>query len=395
MHYDFDHMTTRRGSGSVKWDRCPDTDIVPLWVADMDFEAPACIRQAMQRRLDHGIFGYNIVPEEAYEAIIRWCHKRHAWSPQREWLLYTTGLVPALNAIVWALQHRYGCAEPLPMMFHTPAYNCFFTAVTNNGARLVASPLRWKPETEYYTMDFAQMEQQIEAEGVRLFVLCNPHNPTGRVWNRDELCRLADICRRHDVIVVSDEIHCEFVDPALGRPYIPFATVAREYGLRWVTLCAASKAFNIAGLCFGYLVVEDPELRQWVQDGINGTETRDVSAFGIAALQGAYTPEGEEWLCQMLDYVYGNSRAFRSTMKEAFPNMPIAVQEGTYLAWVDVSSISTDTGALAQRLMDEAKVWVCPGDMYGRSGFLRINLATQRQRLAEGTHRLVQGLLNS
>ena len=385
MKYDFDKIIPRRGTDCIKWDKADDGEL-PMWVADMDFPTAPCIVEALRRRVEHGIFGYGLVPESFYESIIRWCDRRYGWTPQREWMLYTSGVVPALSAII------RGLVQPgEAVLFMTPAYNCFFSSTSNNGCREVHFPLTWNIETEHYSIDFEKFEDSVRRERPRLFILCNPHNPTGRVWTADELQHIADICARHDVIVLADEIHCEFVDPQLGRRFQPFAPIAETAGCRWVVANAPNKAFNIAGLMTAYIVTPFDELRQAIDRAININEVCDINIFAYVALQAAYTPEGEEWLNQLVAYIYDGYRHFRSRMKEALPELPIAHLEGTYLAWADVSHLG-DSQDISLSLRKNNHVWVNPGDMYGKTGFLRINLATQHQQLKEATSRIIEGL---
>ncbi len=389
MIYDFNKEIERRGTNCVKWDEAEE-GVLPLWVADMDFETAPCVQEAILQRAQHGVYGYNLVPESFYDAIIWWNSHRHGWTPRREWMLYTSGVVPAISAIIKGL-----CRPGDGVLFFTPAYNCFFSSVRNNGCRLVELPLTWASTDEYYTIDFEALEQTIIREKPRLLLLCNPHNPTGRVWTFEELETLAQLCCRHDVIVLSDEIHCEFVDPELGRRYQPFAPIAEKSGCSWVIANAPNKAFNIAGLQTAYIVASDDGFRTRIDRAINDNEVCDINCFSFVALQAAYTPEGEEWLDQLVAYIYANYRFFRETMKAARPELPIARLEGTYLAWVDVSSWACQppydgsSERLAAELRQQRKVWINGGEMYGQGGFLRVNLATQRSRLAEALRRIL------
>lgn len=389
MIYDFNKEIERRGTNCVKWDEAEE-GVLPLWVADMDFETAPCVQEAILQRAQHGVYGYNLVPESFYDAIIWWNSHRHGWTPRREWMLYTSGVVPAISAIIKGL-----CRPGDGVLFFTPAYNCFFSSVRNNGCRLVELPLTWASTDEYYTIDFELLEQTIIRKKPRLLLLCNPHNPTGRVWTFEELETLAQLCCRHDVIVLSDEIHCEFVDPELGRRYQPFAPIAEKSGCSWVIANAPNKAFNIAGLQTAYIVASDDGFRTRIDRAINDNEVCDINCFSFVALQAAYTPEGEEWLDQLVAYIYANYRFFWETMKAARPELPIARLEGTYLAWVDVSSWACQppydgsSERLAAELRQQRKVWINGGEMYGQGGFLRVNLATQRSRLAEALRRIL------
>ena len=387
MTYDFDKVIPRRGTNCVKWDECPDADTIPMWVADMDFETAPCVTRAIQQRAEHGVFGYNLVPESFYDSIISWNRRRHQWSISREWLMYTIGVVPAVSAVIKGLT-KPGDA----VAFFTPAYNCFFSSVRNNGCRLVEEPLTWDAASTTYSIDFAHLEETLRREQIRLFVLCNPHNPTGRVWRQDELTRLAQLCRRYGVIVLSDEIHCEFVHPRLGRRYLPFAPIAESEGCAWVVTNAPNKAFNIAGLQTAYIVAADADFRTRIDRAINDNEVCDLNCFSFVALEAAYSADGEAWLDELVAYIYANYELFCQMVHAELPQLPIAPLEGTYLAWMDVSRLTSDADALAARIKEKEKVWVNGSGMYGGKGFLRVNLAAPRSLVEEGTSRLIRGL---
>ena len=386
MLYDFDKEILRRGTHCVKWDEAPE-GVLPMWVADMDFETAPCVKEAVIRRAQHGVYAYNYIPGSFYEAITWWNSHRHGWAPRSEWMIYTSGVVPAFSAIIQAL------VQPSEsVIFFTPAYNCFFSSVRNNGSRSIEFPLTWTPANESYSIDFDALEQTIARERPRLFLFCNPHNPSGRVWTTDELRRVAALCKRYDMILLSDEIHCEFVDPCLGRPYLPFAPIADEVGCQWVIANAPNKAFNTAGLMTAYIITSFDELRERIDRTININEICDINCFSFIALQAAYTPEGEEWLDQLVPYIYDNYRYFRSKMKAAFPDLPIAPLEGTYLAWMDVSAFTMTSDNISAYLKEHHHVWINGGEMYGQQGFMRVNLATQRSRVVKGTRRIIEGL---
>ena len=386
MRYDFDKLVNRRGSDCAKWDEAAE-GVLPLWVADMDFETAPCIVEALRKRVEHGVFGYSLVPETFYERIVWWNLHRHGWDIRREWIQYTSGVVPAVSAIIKGL-----CQPGDGVLTFTPAYNCFFSSIRNNRCRLVDFPLTWSPAEERYSIDFQALEQTLSAERPRLFLLCTPHNPSGRVWTAEELTRMAALCQQYGVIVLSDEIHCEFVNPELGRRFLPFAPIAQQVGCQWVVTNAPNKAFNTAGLQISYIVCPDESFRQRIDRAINDNEVCDVNVFSFLALQAAYTPEGEEWLQQLVAYIYEGYRQFRQTLKAAFPHLPIAHLEGTYLAWLDVSSLNLSSQVLAEQILSHQQLWINAGELYGQPGFLRVNLATQHTRLEHATRRLVEGL---
>ncbi len=374
----------RRGSGSYKWDSIPNPDMIPLWVADMDFKTAPCVIEALARRVDHGVFGYTLVDDSYYEALTGWFASRHGYDIDSRMVIYTSGVVPAISAIIKAL------ARPGEgVIVQTPVYNCFFSSIRNNGCRIVESPLLRKdlsPSEFTYRIDFDDLERKAADPANTLLLLCNPHNPAGRIWSREELAKAAGICRRHGVRVVSDEIHCELTMPGLA--YVPYATVAPS----GVICLSPSKAFNTAGLQIANIVCPDDSVRRAVDRAININEVCDVNPFGIAALKAAYTPEGAAWLDALRGYIAGNYELTREVITRELPGCPMATLEATYLPWIDVSALCIPSEELEERLKTEAKVWVNCGEMYGRGGFIRLNIACPRQRLREGLERICRFL---
>ncbi|MCH5328564.1 MAG: pyridoxal phosphate-dependent aminotransferase [Coprobacter sp.] len=383
MKYDFDTVTPRRGTGSEKWDK-PAAGVLPMWVADMDFRTAPCIIEALEKRVAHGIFGYTRVPDAYYEALNNWFSRRHGWSIDRERVIYTSGVVPAISAIIKGLT-RPGDR----ILVQTPAYNCFYSSIRNNGCLLEASPLVY--HREGYRIDFEALERQAARPDVKMLLLCNPHNPVGRVWTREELLRIGDICLRHDVFVVSDEIHCELTYE--GHDYTPYYSLGEKYTARAAVCVSPSKAFNIAGLQIANIVAADPEVRQRIDRAINDNEVCDVNPFGVAALTAAYN-EGEEWLDALRRYLWENYQCVRSFFQDRLPDYPILPLEGTYLVWIDCQTAGIGAEELAQRLLDEERLMVSPGTMYGEGGehFLRLNIACPRRVLLEGLEKLERGL---
>ena len=382
MKYDFDKITPRCGTNSYKWDSTDDKEVLPMWVADMDFPTAPCIINALEKRVEHGIFGYTRVPEEYYDAVISWFSRRHHWKPRREWFIYTSGVVPALSAVIKALTNVGDKVLTL-----TPVYNCFFSSIRNNGCELDSCALRYEDNT--FSIDYEDLERRAADPKTTLMLLCNPHNPSGRVWTREELRRIGDICIKNNVVVVADEIHCELVHP--GFTYTPFASVSEEFQKHSVTCVAPSKAFNIAGLQIANIIVENDEWRQRIDKAININEVCDVNPFGVIATIAAYN-EGEEWLNQLLQYIHGNYLFFKDYCEEHLPQLPVAPLEGTYLAWMDCRSLGIPSEELEEELMKEAKLWLNAGSMYGKEGegFMRWNLACPRQLVKEGLERFSQ-----
>ena len=375
----FDEMIPRRDTNSVKWDSAADAEVLPMWVADMDFRTAPAITEALRQRVEHGIFGYTRVPDAYYEAVVNWFARRHGWQMQQEWILYTISVVPALSATIKAL------TEPGDkVLMQTPVYNCFFSAIRNNGCEIADNRLIYENNT--YRIDFDDLERKASDDKVKLMLLCNPHNPAGRVWTREELTRIGEICLRHGVTVVSDEIHCEFAYP--GHTYTPFASISDDFLHRSVTCVSPSKAFNIAGLQIANIVCADEAVRQRINEVINLYEINNVNPFGVIATIAAYN-EGESWLLQLLDYLRGNYECMRDYCAKYLPDFPIAELEGTYLAWMDCRKLRLSSKELEERLLQEVKLWLNAGTMYGDAGegFMRWNLACPRARMLEGLER--------
>lgn len=387
MEYDFSRPTDRRGTDSYKWDSAPEADIIPLWVADMDFETFPGITEALQRRVAHGIFGYTRVPEAYYEAVCRWFGKRHGWHINREDIIYTSGVVPAVSAVIKALT--------LPgdqVIVQGPVYNCFFSSIRNNGCEMVSNSLIYNKEELRYEIDFDDLERKLKHERARLMLLCNPHNPGGRVWTRDELTRVAELCRKYGVRVVSDEIHCELT--LYDNEYVPFGSLPDELSRDSITCCSPSKTFNTAGLQIANIVCRDAEVRNRIDRAININEVCDVNPFGVIALQAAYSDEGYEWLTQLRKYISANYDLLLERFARELPKCKVMRMEGTYLAWIDCSELHISSDEIEEMLMHENKVWVNAGSMYGAEGaaFIRINMACTSELLNEGITRIVNGL---
>ena len=382
MKYNFDLLTERRGTNSVKWDESPSPDVIPLWVADMDFMAAPAIQEALRRRMEHGVFGYTIVGNDYYDAIINWFRRRHQWTINREEILYTTGVVPAMSVAIKALT--------MPgerVLILSPAYNCFFSSIRNNGCEVLECALRFTRNNRF-EVDWADFEAKCADEKTTVFLLCNPHNPTGRVWTKAELQQMNDICMRHHVKVVSDEIHCELIMP--GCRFQPFAAVSEQCRQNSVTLNSPSKSFNIAGLQIANIICPQPEWRRRIDRAININEVCDVNPFGPVALIAAYN-ESEAWLDELCAYLWGNYQALCEFAAEHLPEWHITPLEGTYLPWVDITATDMTSQQYADTLLNNAKVWVNPGTMYGPQsgeGYIRLNIACPRSRLLEALQRI-------
>ena len=378
--YDFDQLIPRRGTNSVKWDEEPAADILPMWVADMDFRTAPCVVEALRRRVEHGVYGYATVPESYYGAVTSWFARRHGWAPGADWILPVTGVIPALSAILRALT-RPGDR----VLVLTPVYNHFFIAIDNSGCSAAECELTYGDNR--YTADFDALERRAADPAVKLMLLCNPHNPAGRVWTPEELRRIGDICLRRDILVVADEIHCELVMP--GFRYTPFASLCEEFERRSVTCTSPSKAFNLAGLQVANIFAADAALRARIGHSLQINETGEIGPFAIEALIAAYD-EGAEWLDALNEYLHGNYRFSREYFDRNLPQYPVLPLEGTYLVWVDCRASGLTSDELETKLLEEAKLRINPGAIYGEAGrdFIRLNIACPRKLLAEGLDRL-------
>lgn len=401
--YNFDELVDRRGTGCVKWDERPQVlaeaseqvradasagistnpDIIPLWVADMDFKAAPAIQEAVRKRAEHGVFGYTVVGDDYYEAVISWFQRRHEWTIHREEILYTTGVVPAMSVAIKALT-----MPGEKVLILSPDYNCFFSSVRNNGCEVLETVLCRKGNT--FEVDFEDFEAKCADEKTTVFLLCNPHNPCGRVWTKAELERMNDICMKYGVKVVSDEIHCELVMP--GYQFQPFAAVNEACRQNSVILNSPSKSFNIAGLQAANIICAQPEWRRRLDRAININEVCDLNPFGPVALIAAYN-ESEDWLDALNEYLWGNYQTLCAFATEHLPKWKICRLEGTYLPWVDITATEMTSQAYCDCLLSEAKVWVNPGTMYGPvsgEGYIRLNIACPRSRLLEALERIAK-----
>lgn len=384
-NYNFDEIVNRRGTNCVKWDVENEDGIIPMWVADMDFPAAPAIRKAVEARAKHGVYGYTIVPDSYYRAITSWFKRRHGWTIDKEWIIYTTGVIPAISAAIKALT-----MPGEQVLIQTPVYNCFFSSIKNQGCQILENPL--KRNGNSYVVDWDDFERKCADEKTTVFLLCNPHNPSGRVWTKAELARMNEICLRHRVAVVSDEIHCELVMP--GNKFTPFAAVNEDCKTNGVTLNSPTKNFNIAGLQIANIVCANPVWRRRIGRAINIFEVCDVNPFGPVALEAAYN-DSENWMDELNEYLFANYQLLCDTFAKELPQYEVMRLEGTYLVWVDVRPSGLSSDEVAEKLLKEGKVQVNSGTMYGQTtgeGYIRINIACPRATLIEGLKRMVNVL---
>ncbi len=383
--FNFDEIIDRHNTHSVKWDQCPSDDVIPMWIADMDFKAAPCIMDALKQRLEHGVFGYANVPEEFYTSIINWFDRRHNWHINREWIEYTTGVVPAIDAVLKA-----GTKPGENVVILTPIYNCFFTCIESNKCTPVEVPLTYN-EDYSYSIDYDALDKALADDNTHTLLFCNPHNPAGRVWRKEELLKVNELCLKHGVTVVSDEIHCEMMMP--GEHYTPFASISEEAQANCVTCGSPSKSFNIAGLQAAFIVSSNSRIKGDINKALIDNQVCAINPFGLEAFMAAYN-HGESWIEQFNEYIAGNFKVLCDMMKEELPEFHITPMEGSYLAWIDVTPTGMTSAEVTKKILDDGKVMVNDGIMYGKAGngFIRINLATQRSVVEEGTRRIIKAM---
>jgi len=383
MKYDFDTLQERFGTASLKWD--VKENELPMWVADMDFPAAPEIIEVLEKRAAHGIFGYAVVPDEWYQAYQDWWDRRHHFRFERDWLLFCTGVVPALSSIV-----RKMTTVGENVLIQTPVYNIFFNSVVNNGRNVLENRLEY--DGEQYRIDFADLEEKLSDPQTTMMILCNPHNPVGKIWDMETLRRIGEMCLRNHVLVVSDEIHCDLTDPE--REYIPFASVSEQCAKNSITCIAPTKAFNLAGLQTAAVVVPDSVLRHKVNRGLNTDEVAEPNVFAAVAATAAFN-RGEEWLDGLRRYIWENKKYVGEFIKKELPQIKLVPSEATYLLWLDCRKLGTGSDELCQAIRNKTGLLLSSGRSYGESGdgFLRMNVACQRERVIDGCERLKGGIL--
>ncbi len=380
--YDFDSVVNRRGTHSLKWD--VKENELPMWVADMDFRTAPEIIEDLKKRLEHGIFGYTDISDEWYDAYINWWKTRHTYIMKREWLMFCTGVVPAISSTVRKLTTP---AEKV--LIQTPVYNIFYNSILNNGCRVIENPLRYADGN--YSIDFEDLEKKLSDPQITLMIFCNPQNPAGKIWSKDEIEKVGELCFKHHVTVISDEIHCDLTDP--GRDYVPFASASEICRDISITCISPTKAFNIAGLQTSAICIPNEALRNRVNRAINTDEVAEPNVFAAEAAVAAFT-KGERWLDELREYIYANKTAAKSFIETEIPKVTLVPSEATYLLWLDCSSFKRKSSELAAGIRKETGLYVSSGEIFGGNGdmFLRINIACPRSVLEDGLKRLKKGL---
>lgn len=385
MKVDFNRVLDRRNSGSVKWDQCGELfgaeDVLPLWVADMDFESPPAVKQALLRRAEKGLYGYSVNDGTYFEAITSWFRRKHDWELKPEWIVDSPGVVTSLSLCV-ELFSKPGDE----VIIQTPVYPPFYEVITGNDRQVAENPLVLQDGR--YEMDYAQLETLMQG-GAKLLILCSPHNPVGRVWEREELLRLGDLCLRYGVTVISDGIHCDLQLP--GHQYISFAALSPELADITITALSVTKTFNLPGLQTSYIVASNPELRDKFNRRKNTLGLDTPGFFAAEVVKAAYN-ESEDWLKDLIDYVAGNVEFATSYLNEHLPQIIVTKPEGTYLLWIDCRALGLDAAGLKQLMYQDAKVAFNDGSTFGTegAGYLRVNLACPRYILEEALKRFCQ-----
>lgn len=379
MKYNFDKIIERRGTNSVKWDLAENKEVLPMWVADMDFKTAPAITKAISQKISEGIFGYSTVPESFYQSIADWWKASHGLSLNKELIMAGPGMIPTLSAVV-----RTFVKPGERIIIQPPVYNHFFTILNNCGIHTVCNDLIY--DHGNYSIDFSDLELKASHPETKLLLLCNPHNPVGKSWKKDELEKIAEICSRNQVMVISDEIHADLVFK--GHQHTPFIAVAEKYNLNSVTCGSPCKTFNLAGLPISYIISTNSEIIHQIQKTLEIQETAYPNPLAAEALTAAYS-EGRAWMGELKEYIFENYEYLKSFFSTRIPDIKVTPLEATYLVWLDCRSLNKKSEELYQILLEEHHLWINPGTMYGEAGegFLRINIACPRILLTEGLSR--------
>lgn len=381
MKYDFDSRIDRRKSDSLKWD--VKENELPMWVADMDFPAAPEIREAIRERAEQGVFGYTVIPDGWYQAYQDWWSRYHGWTMEKDWLIFCTGVVPAISSGVRKLT-----TPGENVLIQTPVYNIFFNSIVNNGRNVLESPLEY--DGKQYFIDFDKLEKDLSEPQTTMMILCNPHNPVGKIWDRETLARIGELCSKHHVIVLSDEIHCDLTAPGLN--YIPFASVSDTCREISVTALAPTKAFNLAGLQTAAVVVPNPVLRHKIWRALNTDEVAEPNAFAVGAAIAAFT-KGRPWLEELQQYLQKNKQYVQEYLEKELPQLSLVSMDATYLLWIDHSRLTGGYSKFSDFLREKTGLFLSAGDIYGGNGdsFVRMNVACPLEVVQEGMERLKQG----
>ena len=381
MKYDFDSVIDRRGTDSMKWD--VKENELPMWVADMDFKAAPEILEALKERLDHGVMGYPVIQDRWYDAYINWWNDRHGFRMKKEGLIFCTGVIPAVSSLI-----RTFTKPGSNVIIQPPVYNCFFGIIRGNGRRIAENPLIYKNGA--YEMDLDDLENKMSDPDTSLMILCNPQNPSGRIWTKEELRAVGELAKKNGITVVSDEIHCDLTEP--GKEYVPFASVSNLCASVGISCIAPTKTFNLAGLKTAAVYVSDPEIREKVIQTFNTDELSEANSFAALAAIAAFE-KGRDWLEELLIYISENRRITEEFILKEIPQIKAVKGEATYLIWLDVSGLNGDVEKFGTFLRSKTGLFLSPGRIFGEQGknFLRLNIACPKSLLTDGLNRLKKG----
>lgn len=382
MMFDFDSVVNRRNTGSYKWD-IPENEL-PMWVADMEFQTAPCIIEALAKRVSHGVFGYNIIPDEWYDAYINWWRSRHNFTIEKDWLIFSTGVIPSISSIVRKLT-----TPNENVVLLTPVYNIFFNSTINNGCRVLECPLSYSDYT--YSINWNYLEECLSDPQTSLLIFCNPHNPIGKIWSHEDIKRIGDLCAQYHVTVISDEIHCDITEP--GSSYIPFASVSETCKNVSITCIAPTKCFNIAGLQTSAVFIPDSYLHHKVWRALNTDEVAEPNSFAVTATIAGFN-NGGSWLDSLNNYISENRRIATEFIQNNIPGIHVVSQDATYLLWLDCSQITPDATPLTEFIRATTGLYLTDGNEYGSAGkpFIRMNIACPREYLSDGLTRLQKGI---
>lgn len=381
MEFQFENRIDRRNTGSMKWD--VKEHELPMWVADMDFHTAPAVVQAMEKKLQTGIFGYTVVTERWYQAIMDWWSRRHQLTIQKEWLTFCTGVVPAVTC---AVKRMTNVGDRV--LVQTPVYDIFFHSIENQGRHVVENKLKYNGMQ--YDIDFEDLEEKLSHPLTTMMILCNPHNPIGKIWSREELMRIGELCKKHHVTVLSDEIHCDLTEP--GCNYVPFAAASEICREISITCISATKTFNLAGLQTAAIFTPNEGIRNIMVRGLNADEIAEPGTFAVDAVTAAFD-QGEEWLEELRLYLYENKKYAAEFLERELPILRIVHSKATYLLWIDCQGMIGDAAELCSFLRKETGLYLSAGSQYRGNGsrFLRMNIACPGIRLEDGLERLKRG----
>lgn len=380
MNFNFDEIIPRNNTSCVKWDLSTTENVLPMWVADMDFKTAPAITEALEKRVQHGIFGYTLTPPDFYEAIIQWWLNRHSYQLQQDWIIPVPGIIPALSVIIRAFT-KHGDK----VIVQSPVYNHFFISIKNCGRTALCNNLLY--ENGKYAINFDDLEIKAAEPDAKLLLLCNPHNPVGCVRTKEELSRIYEICRRNNVLVIADEIHSDIVYD--GFKHIPFASLNEDAQMHSITCASPSKTFNLAGIQVAYMICANENYRMQLNAVLNEQDTTFLNVFSADALIAAYNC-GAEWVEALKQYLYANYQYLVAFITRELPALKVLPLQATYLVWIDCTALQQSSESIADELLKEHKLWINAGDMYGSNGegFIRLNIATPAALLNEGLNRL-------